>query len=193
MLVHVLLFGRIAFLLTRLPFGSTPAADCFNTISETVTDLAQEIATDETWNPNSLHSNLSEKIPSPSIPNKVQPLQQPPFPLTVPITISSIYHDVYIDDIITIALADNRSATEKARHAAPLAIHAIFRPKEMNEYVTRDHVLCLRKLEGEGQLNEIKATLGWIINTRLFKIFLHSDKFQLWTSDINKYSNPKQK
>ena len=60
-----------------------------------------------------------------------------------------------------------------------------FRPVDHNELVPRDHVLSIRKLSGEGILSEIKNVLGWIINTRLFKIFLHPDKCKLWISSID--------
>merc|ERR1711884_940808 len=111
------------------------------TISESITDLAQDLAEDMTWDPSSLHSNLSDKIPPASIPEKVKELLQPLFNLSIPLTPKSIYHDVYIDDIIMICLGTILNI-ERARHATPLSIHSIFRPLDKNEQVLRNYVLC---------------------------------------------------
>ena len=46
-LLCITIIGRIAYLLIRLPFGSTPAADEFSTISESITDISQAIADDK--------------------------------------------------------------------------------------------------------------------------------------------------
>ena len=183
---------RLAFLLTRLPFGTTPAADCFNTISESTTDLSQSIAEDKTWNPSILRSNVSHKIPPASIPDKVNNLQESPFHLTIPIAPKPIYHDVYIDDIIAICLAIKKYI-ERTRQATPLAIHSIFRPTDINDKVPRNNVLCMRKLSGEGALEERKTILGWLIDTRLFKIFLHPHKLLLWSKSIDNLISKKKK
>ena len=101
----ITIIDRVAFLLTRLPFGTTPAADCFNTASETVTDLAQKIAEDESWDPSSLHHPLGHKIPDPAPYDGDSSLDIPPFHLIPPVEHKTIHHDVYIDDIMVITLA----------------------------------------------------------------------------------------
>ena len=40
-LMYITIIDRIAYLLARLPFGSTPAADEFCTCSKTIADIAQ--------------------------------------------------------------------------------------------------------------------------------------------------------
>ena len=78
-LMCITIIDRIAYLLTRLPFGSTPAADEFCTVSETITDLAQWLAEDASWEPSTIHSPLSRLIPNlePNPPGET-PIE-PPF------------------------------------------------------------------------------------------------------------------
>lgn len=98
------IIDRIAFLFKRFPFpfGTAPAADCFNTVSGSITNLAQEQTEDETWDPSTLKSNLSEKITLASLPEKIKDILQPLFHLSIPSVPKSIYHDIYIDDIIVL-------------------------------------------------------------------------------------------
>ena len=103
-LLCITIISRIAYLLVRLPFGTTPAADEFCTVSESITDLSQAIADDKTWNPTTLKSDQCGQIPEPSLTGLEDIVHEVPFPLLVPIIPKSIYMDVYIDDIITIVL-----------------------------------------------------------------------------------------
>ena len=104
-LQFITIMGRIAYLLLRLPFGTTPAAVRFCTISETVTDFAQKIAKDKTWNPTHLKSDLAHLIPEADQPEDLIPLQQKPFHLLIQPDLKNIHVDVYVDDIITTVLA----------------------------------------------------------------------------------------
>jgi hypothetical protein len=47
----------------------------------------------------------------------------------------------------------------------------------------------IKKNTAEGQLEEMKLILGWIINTRSLSISLPKDKFQCWTSDISRFTS----
>ena len=183
-LLCITIIGQIAYLLLRLPFGTTPAAERFCTVSETIADLTQAIVDDNTWDPNTLHSNLSELIPEEECPTTLKALQQQPFHLMVQPQHKNIKVDVYIDDIVTLVLALNKKLIERAKHGAPLALHSVFRPVCKNESIPRNAILSLRKLLGEGKLSEIKNTLGWIINTRLFTISLEEEKFLRWNKEI---------
>ena len=174
-LLCITIIGRIAYLLVRLPFGSTPAADEFCTISESITDLAQSIAEDKTWDPSTLKSDQSIHIPDPAINNKEIFLEEHPIPLWVPVPYKPIYMDDYIDDIITITLLIS-SLIEKAKQAVPLSIHTVFRSIATNEPIPRDPTISIRKLQGEGQLSERKEILGWIVDSNQFKIFLPEHK-----------------
>ena len=117
----ITIVGRIAYLLLRLPFGTTPADERFCTISKTVADLAQDIINDKTRDPSDLLSDLSDQIPEAESPKKVKTLNQPLFKLMVPVEMKTISVDVYVDDITTIVLALSRSLINKAKHGVPPA------------------------------------------------------------------------
>ena len=53
-----------------------------------------------------------------------------------------------------------------------------------SEPIARNDTISKRKLEGEGTPDEIKPVLGWLIDTRVFRIFLPPDKAFHWISDL---------
>ena len=91
--------------------------------------------------------------------------------------------DGFIDDIITITI-DYPRWVERAKNAALLIIHTIFRPQHSDKPLKRDAPLSLRKLAGEGQLTHHKTCLGRDIQTRSLQIFLPQEKETLWVHDI---------
>ena len=178
------IIGSIAYILFRLPFGSSPAPCNFCLISEFIINLAQHIVCDETWNPTELHNPNQHRIPGRETTHN----DNVPFgkarPIIVNIETQPIYIDGFVDDLVTICL-DMEKYIKRAMNGVPLAIHCVFRPKDEDEPISRDDILCLRKLLGEGALSEIKLILGWIIDSRLFKVFLSEDKERHWQKDID--------
>ena len=181
----IMIIDRIAYLLARLPFGSTPAADEFCTYSKTIADIAQWLVDDSTWVPSKLKSPLSHLIPNPEpILPPTKPIENP-LPLAISLDPKPIQIDVYIDDIITTSL-HKPEFTERAREAVPLAIHTLFRPVSPHEPIQRDWAISIRKLLGDGKLEHSKSVLGWIINTKTFRIYLETAKFTAWLQEIDK-------
>ena len=80
-------------------------------------------------------------------------------PLAVDITATEASMEGFIDDIITITVDDDHWI-DRAKSAALLVIHTLFRPLQPSEHLEREDPLSLRKLAGEGQLAEQKACLG---------------------------------
>ena len=64
-------------------------------------------------------------------------------------------------------------------------VHTSFRPLAKYEPVAREDPLSLRKLEGDGTPAERKIVLGWLLDTREFKIYLPAEKALHWITDIN--------
>ena len=91
--------------------------------------------------------------------------------------------DGFIDDIITTTVDDNHWIN-RAKSAALLVIHTLFRPLQPSEPLKRDNQLSLRKLAGEGKLAEQKTCLGWDINTQSLRVSLPEEKQTAWTNDI---------
>ena len=103
-----------------------------------------------------------------------------------------ISFDGYIDDIIAISLNRNEN-THKSQEAVPLVVHGVYRPLCKNEPTIRDDPLSLRKLSGEGTPSERKTVLGWLIDTRAFRVFLSPEKAILWTKQIDNVILSKQR
>ena len=57
------IIGSLAYILFRLPFGSSPAPSKFCTISEFIIDLAQQLVQDISWNPSTLQTPDQHLIP----------------------------------------------------------------------------------------------------------------------------------
>ena len=91
--------------------------------------------------------------------------------------------DGLIYDIITITV-DDKHWIDRAKSAALLVIHILFRTLQPSEPLKRDDPLSLRKLVGEGQLAKQKTFLGWDINTHSMRVLLPTDKQTAWTTDI---------
>ena len=89
----------------------------------------------------------------------------------------------FINDIITITV-DNEHWIDRAKSAALLVIHTLFRPLHPSEPLKRDYPLSLWKLTGEGQLAEQKTCLGWYINTQYLMLSLPEEKQRAWKNDI---------
>ena len=121
-LLCITFIERIAYLLTRLPFGTTPVSDGYCIISESITDLSQAIANDISWNPHQTESDQIECIPGSSIPKQDPILKIKPFPLLVPVIPNQIYVDDYIDDILTVTYSI-QPLIERAKKGVPLALH----------------------------------------------------------------------
>jgi len=65
-----------------------------------------------------------------------------------------------------------------------LAVHTVFRPTDPNDPLPRADVTSIPKLDGEGTPDEVKTVLGWLLNTRLFRIYLPKLKARDWIHDI---------
>ena len=89
----------------------------------------------------------------------------------------------FIEDIVTIAV-DDKHWIYRAKSAALLVIHTLFRQLQPSEPLERDDPLSLMKLVGERQLAKQKTFLGWDINTHSMIVLLPTDKQTAWTTDI---------
>ena len=53
-----------------------------------------------------------------------------------------------------------------------------------NNPLPRANVTSIPKLDGEGIPDEVKTVLGWLLNTRSFRIYLPKLKARDWSHDI---------
>ena len=179
--------NSVGLVLTRLPFGSSPAPDKFCTVSETVFDLGGDLLECEEWDPADLPSPYANSIPPPrrlddDIPFGVAEEAD------VALDESCLGGvDGYIDDGITVALdtPETKGLITRAREAVAMALYLIFRPVAKTlEAINRPDILSLRKMLAEGGLFEIVTFLGWVINTRLLTVALPEDKYIAYSKQI---------
>ena len=172
----------IAYFLARLPFGAADAPGKHDVPSNMAVDLAQALIDDETWDPNELNSIHAEKIPEIKRKDADIPFGKAHH-LAIDVPFRECYADGYVDDLIT-AVLDFFWATNRARHAVPLALDVMYRPVNDDDPISRDNILSHRKLIAEGGLEELKIVLGWLIDTRLFRIYVPEDKATRWIMDL---------
>jgi hypothetical protein len=173
----------IAYLLVRLPFGSSPAPSIFSIISDTITDVAWDLSLDPTWSTKSLHSNFKfVNNPPTYLPENI-PYDQANN-LSVPLPPRDIVSDNFIDDIFQ-AGVDINDNIERLKHSVPLALEAFFRPIDKKDATKRKEIISITKHLAEGTLAERKVILGWLIDTRRFRVFLPKEKAKDWLRDIS--------
>ncbi|GFH53887.1 hypothetical protein CTEN210_10363 [Chaetoceros tenuissimus] len=172
-----------AYLDLRMPFGSNQGPGKFCLVSETVTDVANHLMNNEFFDPKKLKSSFSDSVPRTNVlPEDIE------FGFAIPLLHETeerrSYWDVFVDDMINILLKDIEMEA-KAREAAAIALELLFRPLAKNEYIKRNTILKITKLRAEGRLEELKIVLGWLFNTRLFRIYIPDEKGRRWLHDLS--------
>ena len=122
--------NKVAILLTRLPFGSTPAPAEFCITSETVFDLANDLLNCPYWDPEALPSPYTEKLPQPKRLDeniKFGKAEEADVKLDPKIKGGC---DGFIDDGGTAVLdsPENLLMVSRARECVVMALFLIFRP-----------------------------------------------------------------
>jgi hypothetical protein len=184
----------IGLLLTRLPFGSSPAPAEFSICSETVFDLAGDLLLCPKWDPSTLPSPYVDRLPPPErLPDDIP--FGPALPADVHLPPSQKGGvEGYIDDgaIAVLDTASNSRMVDRARQALPMATHLVFRPVAgIDEPIPRPDPQSIRKLAAEGRLRELFVFLGWEVNSRTLSIALPHEKATAWIAAIHDaMSNP---
>ena len=175
---------KIAYVPLRLPFGVSPGPSLYSVVSESIFDLVNDLLNDKEWDRTQLNSPYQSRLaPRQPYPAKEKENIAQVRELSVYIPNRTAIADGYIDDCLTAAV-DIEDEVIRSQEAPPLIVHAIFRPTDPSEPIHRDDNISEKKLKGEGQPSEIKTMLGWIINTRLMRVFLPMDKALAWSNDI---------
>ena len=63
-------------------------------------------------------------------------------------------------------LLDSGDLPGRGRQVVAISTHIFFRPVNENDPLPREDVLSLRKLTGEGKLEEVKVILDWMVDSR---------------------------
>ena len=140
------------------------------------------------WDPDSLHSPNQKDFLAPE-PELDHILFGQAKPLTVPVLLRDVFCGGYIDGRVYIPL-DLDNNIKDYRTLLPLQStlyfsHLILRNQQIE--TTLSLSLYLNKQWRVHQLN--RKIIGWLLHTRLFKIFLPLDKASEWISDIKDLLN----
>ncbi len=175
--------NEVAYIALHLTFGGAPNPPTWCTFSEMVIDLANEIGSCPTWDPEKLRSPAQSVTPTPLELSPLIPFGvRQPTAVRLPIEAGS-RTDGFINDLITIFL-DTPTNRSRSPHVVPLAMHVTSWPHAGHtEPITRRNILSDAKLIAEGTPAKIQIVLGWQLNGRLLHISLPDDKFAAWTSD----------
>jgi hypothetical protein len=174
-------------LLTRLPFGSSPAPAHFSVGSDITCDLANDLTQCHLWDPKTLSSPLQHIIPPTKYLDDNTPFG---IALKADVTLDPNMQsgtEGYIDDLGTAVLdtEDTKSLVERATSAVLMALHLQFRPHAGDlEPILRPETASHRKLLGEGGMAELIIFLGWLLHTRAFMIALPKEKAKAWSDSI---------
>ena len=180
----ITIIKKMAYVLTRLPFGTACGPSRYSDVSEAIFDSANDLLEDSTWEPTKFSPPIANKFDDPeTLPKNI------PFTvakdLEVEIPLRETACDGYIDDSITLAVHRNDNL-RRAQTAVPLIVDSVFRPVSKNETVEREDAISEIKLKGEGTPSEQKLVLGWLLDTRRLTIHLPTDKALFWTSEIDR-------
>ena len=182
--VRVKLLGKYYVLVSlRLPFGGSPCPSDFCLISDIITDTINDLLACKDWDPNTVQSEYVTNIPPPKpLPEDI------PYAMARSLSVSlenepSAKADVFVDDIMSIAVDHNDNLTRLAT-APCTVIHAIAHKACGQTYLKRQDLISAEKNEAEGAPEEVKICLGWLFNTRKLLISLPTHKFEAWDAQI---------
>jgi hypothetical protein len=177
---------QLLLMALRLTFGSTACPSEWCSMSETICDLTNAIMAEDEWNPNVLCSPNAHLLP------KIEPLPADiPFgealPLAVDIAVDPRGRsEVFIDDNCCIGVdIPGSDYLQRVENGPLLAIHTVARPRHAEEPIPREWMEALNKLAAEAGAEEIKPTLGWILDLRRLIISLPENKATAWSNAID--------
>jgi len=182
----ILVVEEVAYLALRLAFGGSPNPACWCAISETITDMANDLSC-SAWDPTDLVSPtvLSEHLTPRDYDDEgeVPSLAMAPA-FEIPTSLQS-RKDCFVDDIVCVFL-DTEENRKREGHSVPLAVHAVSRPHQGDdqEPIRRRPILSPEKLEAEGRPSEVMIVLGWEVNTRRLEVSLPENKYISWANDL---------
>jgi hypothetical protein len=182
----VVRFGQIAYFCWRMVFGGSPNPAGFSCFSESLTDLANEIAmSDYTPEMGSCDTVRASHLIPKETEDGSSPIGAAVLPALEVNTKSTSQRDCFIDDVIDCHLGTPGNLN-RAPHVVQLAVQAMSRPHSGEaEPIPRKPLLSPEKLEAEGRSSETQIVLGWEIRTRPFVVALPYDKYKAWREDLD--------
>ena len=148
----IAIVDELAFLCLWLPFGITPVPAEYTNLGEAAIDLGNDLLRDKSWDTDDLNSPHRYLLPQEDKQQSTSNITKS-YPLVVVIKATEASMDGFVDNIITITV-DGKHWIERAKSAALVVIHKLFRPLQPSEPLKLDDTLSLSKLAGERKLAE---------------------------------------
>ena len=169
----------------RQPFGGAPCPSEFALLADLVTDTINDLLEDNEWDSQKTYSPAALKIPPANPLPMIIPFHNAR-QLSVDLQVgSSGRSDVYVDDIITIAV-DMKNNLDRITKAPVTIMHAVADNTTVaGSTVERKNIVAEDKMIAEGAAEEIKICLGWLLDTRRLKVQLPLHKVVAWKHQIN--------
>lgn len=191
-MMQIIALGKMALIMLRLAFGGTPNPAGWTTISEMVTDLANEILIDTRWDPTKTYPPGRETVPPPIRNSKakdIRPARELVYDIPTNVPART---DDFVDDLINTCIDDDKWL-ERSGKCIPLAVHVTSRPYEGDkEPIKRRPNLSPEKLAAEGTHAEVQMVLGWELDGRALELRLPTDKFLAWSQDMKVATNQRK-
>lgn len=148
------------FISLHLPFGGIPCPNLWESFSQPICDIANELIQNSQWDHKKLFDPISLHL---SVPKRLPP--ETPLGHALPLAIEIPENDlgkgnIYIDDSIFVC-PDLLNNTDRISRAVPLAINCLARPVSSSEPLDRKSLISMKKFLAEASLEECKTILGW--------------------------------
>lgn len=98
-----IIINHIAYIQTRLPFGTTAGPSVYSSVSEAIMDLVNDVLQEPDWSPREIQFPHSTKLLEPDTSKKDQAFATAK-PLAVKPPLLLAFCDGYIDDLVTTAV-----------------------------------------------------------------------------------------
>ena len=152
LLTRIAILYKLAFLSMQLPFGTIPVPEEYKYIIEAEIDLGNDLLREKLWyieNISSIHRTLLPKENKQQSSNHLVKTDT----LVVDTAATQSSTDRFVNDIITIA-NDEGHWIERAKSAALLVIHTLFRPLQPSITLKQDDPIYLRGYVGKGKISK---------------------------------------
>lgn len=173
------------FMWLRLSFGGSACPSCWCVVGEAMVDLANDLLLNQDFKVDSIVSRYFESILDSEYLSDDIPFGFALPTVTRPPTREQGTIDIFVDDMIGICVDIDQNPRRMCQ-AMLASVDGCCRPPNNEERPPRSDDIHMSKTVIEGAPREVALILGWSFCFRTMVVQLPKDKFQAWTSEINR-------
>ena len=150
----------------------------FAVVADIITDTIDDLLECKTWYHNKIYSKLVDKVPIEKYLSDEIPFQQArEMSVKMEVEVSEYGKaDVYVDDIITIAVDKGENLKRITRATITVMPTVADGSTGIETSIKKKDIVANDKMEAEGAAEEEKICLGWLLDTREIMVRLPSHK-----------------